>query len=401
MALKRSCVAVLSLALALGGVAGTAQALDFSLVGGGGQLHIGNGLALPIQQAATALETGTNFPPLGIPVRPGPAPIITGTVGKPLLTTGGGKQGYQRRLHIPAGVLSKSGGQTTVGVKFSNVTLFAVGTNLKYTWPASPATFSTGKAVGTTTVTGFGGKLIYSNSLGQRFGGPANFRLAAGAVPGGQFAAHAVTIYAKITGAIDPPCTHNASFFGGPDPGCISGLIVANPSGLAGQGGATNVTVMTAGGFGTPPNIVAQRLGAAPTYVSGTLLPGIAPPAQTKPYAVRVASAPLPSNMASSQGGPWTTGQIIISQPLANNGAEKFTLTGKDMRTARGGGTIQLVSGSVSDRAFTGENANRAWISLQLTAMEGVPSMSWVGLTATAGLMLLTAGYMMRRRIFA
>lgn len=401
MALNRSCVAALSLALALGGAAGTAQALDFSLVGGGGQLHIGNGLALPIQQANTLGETGTNFPNLGIPVRTGPAPIITGTIAKPLLTTGGGKQGYQRRLHIPAGVLVKSGGQTTVGVKFSNTTLFAVGTNLKYTWPASPATFSTGAAVATTTITGFGGKMIYSNALGQRFGGPANFRLSAGAVPGGQFLAHAVTIYAKITGAIDPPCTHTAPFFGGPDAGCIAGLIVANPSGLAGQGGASTATVMTAGGFGTPPNIVAQKLGAAPTHVSGTLLPGIAAPALTKPFAVRVASAPLPSNMASSQAGPWTTGQIIISNPLANNGGEKFTITGKDMRTAGGGGTIQLVSGSVSDRAFTNENANRGWIRLQLTPIAGVPSMSWVGLTATAGLMLLTAGYMMRRRIFA
>jgi hypothetical protein len=158
---------------------------------------------------------------------------------------------------------------------------------------------------------------------------------------------------------------------------------------------------MTPGGFGTGANIVAQKMGAAPTYVSGTLLPGIAPPALTKPYAVRVAAAPLPSNMASSQGGPWTTGQIIISQPLANNGGEKFTLTGKDLRTAGGGGTIQLVGGAVSDRAFTNENANRGWIRLELAPVAGVPSMSIPGLAATAGLLVLTAGYMLRRRIFA
>ncbi len=399
MSLKRSCISLFLLGLGLL-VAGSAQALDFSLVGGGGQLHIGNGLALPIQQANTVLETGTNFPALGIPVRPGPAPIITGTVAKPKITVGT-RSGYQRRLHVPVGVLSKAGGQTTVGVKFSNTTLFAVGTNLKFTWPAAPALFSTGNAVATTTVTGFGGKMIYSNTLGQRFGGPAHFSLSAGATPAGQFPAHAVTIYAKITGATDPPCTHTAPFFGGAQPSCIAGLLVANPSGLAGQGGVSTATVMTPGGFGTGANIVAQKMGAAPTHVSGTLLPGIAAPALTKPYAVRVAAAPLPSNMASSQGGPWTTGQIIISQPLANNGGEKFTLTGKDMRTAGGGGTIQLVGGAVSDRAFTNENANRGWIRLELAPVAGVPSMSIPGLAATAGLLVLTAGYMLRRRIFA
>jgi len=390
MALSRLCVTVFSLAVALGGVVGTAQALDFSLVGGGGQLHIGDGLALPIQQAAeTSVTTGTRFPSLGVPVRPGPAPIITGTVAKPLLTTGGGKQGYQRKLHIPKGVLSKSGGQTTVGVHFSNTTLFAVGTNLKYTWPAAPFTLSTGNAVATTTITGFGGKMIYSNALGQRFGGAANFRLAPGAVPGGIYPALPVTIYAKLPGFSAAPCTHTAPFFGGLDPACLSGLLVARPTGLAGQGGASTVTVMTAGGFGTGANIAAQKVGASPTYVSGTLLPGIAAPALTKPYAVPVALTPLPSNMASSQGGPWTTGQIIISNPL---GAEKFTLTGKDSRTAGGGGTIQLVSGALSDRAFTNENANRGWVRLELVPVAGVPSMSWVGLTTTAVLMLLTAG---------
>ena len=86
------------LLLALGLVAGTAQAThQFSLVGGGGQIHIGNGLALPIQQAATVLQTGTVFPPLGIGVRAGDAPVITGTVDKPLIVVGE-KRGWQRML---------------------------------------------------------------------------------------------------------------------------------------------------------------------------------------------------------------------------------------------------------------------------------------------------------------
>ena len=42
--------------------ASAAPAETFSLVSGGGQLHIGNGLMLPIQAAATAATTGDDFP---------------------------------------------------------------------------------------------------------------------------------------------------------------------------------------------------------------------------------------------------------------------------------------------------------------------------------------------------
>ena len=409
MASQRLFVAFLSLALGL--MAGSAQALDFSLTGGGGQFHIGNGLMLPIQQAAiTTVTTGTVFPSLLVPVKAGPAPIITGTVAKPLLTTGGGKQGYQRRLHIPAGVLSKPAVQTTVGVFFSNTSLFAVGTNLNYVWPAAPATFSTGAAIGTTTVSAFGGSMTYSNALGSRFGGPASFLLAGGA-GAGLVTSQPISIHIRINGT-SPPCTHPAAFFGnGADIDCVVGVIFARPTGLAGQGGPTATTVMTPGAVqppvettaagvpGTTPanNVALVKLGTSP---SGTLLPGIAPPVTVKPYAFLAANAPLPTNMATSQPGPWTTGQIIITN-MAAVPSETFTLTGKDARTAGGGGTIQLVSGALSNRATTGPNANRGWISLTLSPIAGVPSMSVLGLATTGALMLLTAGYAMRRRIFA
>ena len=57
------CTAALFLGL------GTAQAANYSLAGGGAQLHIGGGLALPIQAAATV--TGGAFPPLLIGVNLG------------------------------------------------------------------------------------------------------------------------------------------------------------------------------------------------------------------------------------------------------------------------------------------------------------------------------------------
>jgi hypothetical protein len=404
MASQRLFAALLSLALGL--TAGSAQALDFSLTGGGGQLHIGNGLALPIQQANTVLETGTNFPALGVPVRPGQPPVLVGTVMQPLIDVGT-KQGYQRRLIVPAGVFSKAAGQTTVGVKFSNPNLFAVGTNLQFVWPAVEREFSTGNAVGgggtgTATVSGHGGVMTYSNALGNRFGGPAHFLLSPGA-PAGDFLQAPITIWLKVNGAT-PACTHShPTFFGGPaaTPGtaCVAGIVLANPTGLAGAGGVSTTSVFTVGATIPGANVAIARIGTSPR---GTLLPGLVPPVVTKPYPLPAAVNPgiPPNNNATSRPGPWTTGQIVIQNSAASP-AETFTLSGKDARTAGGGGSIQMVSGALSSRLATGANANRGWVRLELTPVAGVPSMSVLGLATTAGLMLLTAGCVLRRRIFA
>ena len=68
-----------------------------------------------------------------------------------------------------------------------------------------------------------------------------------------------------------------------------------------------------------------------------------------------------------------------------------------------GKGTISLVSGAISNRQVSGPNANRGWIRLNLmrSPEPGVPALSPVALAATAGLMLLAAGYAMRRRFSA
>jgi len=70
-------------------------------------------------------------------------------------------------------------------------------------------------------------------------------------------------------------------------------------------------------------------------------------------------TAPI-SNMATSEGFPWTTGMLTISQPAAKGSPEVFTLTGMDSRVG-GVGTISLVAGALSDRVTTGPNANRSW----------------------------------------
>jgi len=383
MSIKRLvlCIALLSVGLLL---ASSAQAKKFSLTGGGGQLHIGNGLMLPVQQAATSATAGTVFPNLQISVLPGNE--VTGTTAKTTLLTGMAtslgpvtKVGYQRKLTVPAGVLSKPAAQTTVGVKFSNAALFAVATNLKYTWPNAPAVFSTGNAIATTTVAYNGGTAIYTNSLGARFGGPALFALTPGA-PGGLLATAPVTLYLKIN-ATTPACTHNV--FGGTDAGCVAGLVKVKPTGVGAIGGATSLTVMTPGGA-TAPNIAVVKMGTSPL---GTIT--LAAPALT---------GAIPTNMATSQAAPWTTGKIVVSMPAVG---EKFTISGKDSRTLGGRGTIQMVSSSLSKRAASGPNANRGWVQLELghAFPNGVPAMSPSLLAAAGGLILLVGGYVARRRL--
>lgn len=397
MLFKRFTVCVTACALLLGlGLATAAQAKRFSVTGGGGQTHIGNGLALPIQAAATAV-TGTVFPPLLVPVKG--VPVVLGTTANPLqtamATTMGPvtKSGYQRKLQIPAAALSKPGGQKTVGVKFSNPVVFAVGTNLNYKWPAAPAVFSTGQVAATATVTinGFGGSLTYSNTLGTRFGGPAAFSISSGTEPAGLIGVSPVTVYIKIN-ATTPPCAHPA--FAGGNSGCVAGIILAKPTGIGAIGGDPGPlgtsTVNTPGVAGFGKNVAIMKMGALPL---GTVIA----------KALAATNTAIPTNMANSQGGPWTTGQVIISNPLADMGVgEKFTLSGMDSRTALGNGTIQLVAGSVSLRN-TGNNANRGWLRLQLGNAPAalVPSMSMGGIAATVALIVLGFGYAMRRRIFA
>jgi hypothetical protein len=390
MSIKRLvlCIALLSLGLLL---ATSVQAKQWPLApGGGGQLHIGNGLALPIQPSLTYLTGPNDFPPLL--VKPVQGAIISGTTGNPLLT-GGGKSAYQNKLTIPAGVLSKAAGQTTIGLRFSNPTLFAVGTNVKYTWPAAPATFSQAAAAASPAVITFPitgtviASLTYSNSLPSRFGGPAQFMLSPGAANG--LIAAPITIYAKIN-ATTPACTHNA--FGGTDAACVAGLFRALPTGLQAAGaraltisGGPN-TITTPGGPVPAPNVAVLKMGLTPL---GTIS-----------LAVAAAAATLPDNKATSQGGPWTTGRVVIKNGAAAGAAETFTLSGKDSRTSGGKGTIQLVSGTVSNRAQTGPNANRAWVELQLGPFPGdVPAMSPSLLAAAGGLLLIAGGYVARRRM--
>ncbi len=394
---------LLCILLVLGfGSASTAQAANYSLSGGGGQFHIGGGLALPIQPAATAAVTGTVFPPLLIPVAPG-SKIVLGTTA---MTS-------QQKITVPAGVLTKAAAQTTVGVFTSNPTLYAVATNLAYSWPATAAVFSTGARTGPKTtvfapaVPGLAGSstIRYSNPLASKFGGPARFALSQGS-PAGVTPGAAVTIFAIAVPPVgNPPCTHTALVppFPGPgNPACVAGLGHALPAGIGAQGGPVSIFLTTPGGT---PAAVSMTTGGTAMLPLGPV-PGVGIGAFSAGGGI-VFFTLTPAktmdgftNMASSAGFPFTTGKITLMAPGAPGAPETFTITGKDSRTPGGAGVIQMVSGALSARTLSGDNANRAWIQLELAPIAPLPAMSpgMCGLTVVL-LIMLAVGYGMRPRL--
>ena len=143
--------------------------------------------------------------------------------------------------------------------------------------------------------------MTYSNALGARFGGPASTSITNGdPVAGDLYPTAPVTVFLKIN-ATTPACTHNA--FGGTDPLCLAGILFAKPTGVGAIGGNPATTVMTPGAAVVGKNIVVVKLGLTPL---GTVI-----------AAGKAATAVLPTNMANSQPGPNTTGQIVIANPAA------------------------------------------------------------------------------------
>jgi len=414
--LRTACL-TLGLGLTLG-VAGTAGAKTYSLAAGsGGQLQIGGGLPLPAQATCNATCTGTVFPPLLIPVVP--SATVSGTTAK----------SSAQKIVVPKGVLSKPAAFKILGQFVNNPNLYAVATNLRYTWPAAPATFSTAARTGATTTVkpglGVGQSIRYSNVLARKFGGPAQFALSPGTpgAPGGAGApgdlnpAAPVTLYAippPLRPIGNPPCTHAAfAGTGGPFPGgdpvgginvngfCVAAIGLALPTGVAAAGGGqpgAPAIVSTPGGTPTATAVGGPVPGVGVVKAGTGALHPAGPPGTISLFAYTGPSGMGFTNMASSAGFPWTTGMLTIKATLASGAPETWMVTGKDSRTAAGAGTIQMVSGALSLRTTTLDNANRGWVRLILEAPAEVPALTPSALMAMAALMLLLAGYAMRRR---
>lgn len=378
MLLKRLTLPFACLLLVLGW-AGMAPAATYSLSGSSGaQFQIGGGLPLPVQ-LTNPTATGTMFPTLLIPAVP--AATLSQTTAMTM----------NQKMVIPATVLSKPPVQKTLGVFGQNPSLYAVATNLQAQWPATTATLSTGARTGaktTTFTTALGNTVFYSNGAATKFGGPARFRVTS--VTGqGKLPNSAVTIYAiAVPPAGNPPCTHTAltpvPFPGPGNPACVAALAAAVPSGPGAIGGPAGVIVTTPGGtmFTTPTGTMAA--GPLPGIGVGKFGPS---PTGTVSFFVFTPTGTMAgfTNMATSYGYPWTVGTIALSAPLAKGAPEVFTITGMDSRTAGGAGTIQLVSGSLSQRVTSGPNANRGWVRLDLIAGQLVPAMSGTGIAVLTG----------------
>ncbi|MGH8514447.1 MAG: hypothetical protein ACREV8_11020, partial [Gammaproteobacteria bacterium] len=269
----------------------------------GGQAQIGGGLPLPIQAATNMatggkggmgtthtplsmittmapIGTGTNVPPLLIPVNPN-KPLVKQTAGPD-----------PKALTVPVGAFRrKSTGAKILGVHLNNPTVFQVRTNIDFSGPApawGSAMFKAGGRTGAKTTTFMGipptSSIRYSNSA-ARFGGPSRTKI----VPNTP-----ILVWAHGPNAM-APCTHPD--FGGLDSNCQVLMVVAQPMTLAVAGAATaSMADTTPGGFFMSPKGAGTTMNGggvrnAKVKTMGTVT-------MSKFFAV---TAPI-SNMASSKG---------------------------------------------------------------------------------------------------
>ena len=193
-----------------------------------------------------------------------------------------------------------------------------------------------------------------------------------------------------------------------------------------------SMTRVTGGGYGlisTRPNPIANftQPKTAPT-TQGTIGPGQSGPVVTSMGALTSCPSttmggaypniPLTGTLACVVGaGPpltngagtssqtafqFTTGTVLVQQTTnnaANGVGHLFTLTGSDARTARGIGNISMVSGMLASGITAAAVQTTAFQNtISMTISEKAPSMTTGGLAAAALLMVLGAGYALRRR---
>jgi hypothetical protein len=329
-------------------IASGAQAQPYySVTSGGGQAQIGDGLPLPAQDQITPnggpfsmtlgpIGTFRNFPPLLIPIKKGGA-VIKQTAGPdPKKMTI--PPGVFRRIPTVNGTPNGVPVPLEIAVAVNNPNVLQVRTTLSFSAPAvgpGTMTFMAGQRVNNKTTyvgTPLGSKAVYNSTTGLRFGGVNQTRVKN---------LGEIGVWADFPTNVPLPCVHTK--FGGVQVNCVVAKLPAYPMTLGANGGK-KVKVTTPG---TPAANPPQVYISVPN-ISGKISDSL--PAVGKAY----------NNMATSIGFPWTTGAISLSQPAALGAKENFHITGKDDRM-NGLGRIQMVASSLSKRATTGPNSNRAW----------------------------------------
>jgi hypothetical protein len=290
-----------------------------------------------------------------------------------------------------------------------------------FSCPAAPGNLAQGMT--SLGANGPPGRVVYMNATG--FGGIAQILLGGGglttrpgASPNGfgqvpffaaqeMFGGAAPTQYAVIgagligtagpTGKVDQNFLNGATF------------TVPKTAPMEGQGPASIITslqfgpgVTSAGGFTACPTTGG---GTATTFVSMGMdtvgLHAYDNIPLTGPVACVQGSGPLKtgdSGITTNTGFPFSAATVLAQQTFIDD-PDFFTATGYDARNASGYGKIVLVAGGMALRTNSaGQQVGGSVDTISLTISKKTPSMSAGGFAAAAVLMVLAAGYAMRRR---
>jgi hypothetical protein len=98
-------------------------------------------------------------------------------------------------------------------------------------------------------------------------------------------------------------------------------------------------------------------------------------------------------------GFPHTTGTVLVQQDNGSGGDDFFTVMGSDLRTPLGAGNLSTVAGGLARQNTLGGDDNYAQFDrVSMSFGAPVPSLSPAGLATAGMLLLLAAGYALRRR---
>jgi hypothetical protein len=108
----------------------------------------------------------------------------------------------------------------------------------------------------------------------------------------------------------------------------------------------------------------------------------------------------LAGQFTTHYGFGQTTGTVFAQQTTGTAGQDFFSVMGSDARTPLGAGNLSLVAGGVSFRTvYAGETPYASFQKVSLTLGAPIPLLSPAGLAAAAALVVLAAGWALRRRI--
>jgi hypothetical protein len=190
---------------------------------------------------------------------------------------------------------------------------------------------------------------------------------------------------------------------GGPGPNGTGAIVVLRVPGNAGAPCDFTLTPTCIAAFS---NVVPGPTGPGGGPIGFSFKSAAQPPA--KVYAIKAPSTGIillgsltfvgpylgsfPPNTVKTYGGPFTTGKVTV---LAPNAGESFWLQGNDGRV-NGIGTLSLVSGGVSHRSLSNDNANRGWQTFVI-APPVLPVISNMGLVLLAVILAGMTTLMIRR----